>query len=336
MRNVQTLAWAIILLGCLFCNPVSAESVWKQPVVDSYGNCTWRENGDGTVTASLIVNFKAAAPENMGGGTSLYSRPLTTLGYVTNGGIIFNGVDLFNTKEKINGVAMNTGFMVMNADWPGMIDYKTYSPSTDGNWHNPNAFPASVEMTFRKRKQLRAISVLAGNVSYNGRGFSQEQTGAAYLYPDSEGGGCQVAPPINPPEPPVTIRMSAPDWDLGELPVNRGEKRFTAAADQLCFTYSGSRGNGLDVVLDADSQNGVVDNQYQLKALADVTQVVPYSVVLDDGGTEFTLPNQAKSSIRLNSSGKTCFSPTFKTYVRPLLKKGDYSDVLTFTVVSKT
>ncbi|WP_246794306.1 hypothetical protein [Burkholderia perseverans] len=336
MRNVR-LAWVMILSGCLVCKPVSAQSMLKQSVVDSYGNCTWRENGDGTKTASLIINFKAATRENLGGGTSLHSRSLMTLAYDKDGKSYSNDISIggFNAGEKINGVGRDYGLRVTYTDWPGMIDFKINGRRPDDNWHNANAFSASVEVTFRGER-WRAISVTAGNVGYFLTGFSQEQTGAAYLYPDSDGSGCQVVSPINPPKPPVTIRMSAPDWDLGELPMDHGEKRFTAAADQLCFAYSGLSGDGLDVVLDADSQNGVIDNQYQLKALADPTQVVPYSMALDDGSTEFTLPNQVKSSIRLNPSGRTCFAPTFRTYVRPLLKKGDYSDVLTFTVVSKT
>ncbi|WP_141755025.1 hypothetical protein [Burkholderia plantarii] len=335
--RVRALAWVMIQAGCLFCKPVFAQSILMQPVVDSYGNCTWRDNGDGTKTASLIINFKAATRENLGGGKSLHSRSLMTLAYDKDGQSYVNAdfVSGFSARETINGVGSDYGMAVTYTDWPGVIDFKINGRRPDDAWHNANAFSASVEITFRG-EQWRAISVTAGNVGYFLAGFAQEQTGAAYLYPDSDGTGCEVVSPIHPPKPPVTIRMSAPDWNLGELPMDHGEKRFTAAADQLCFSYSGLSGDGVDVVVDADSQNGVVDNHYQLKALADPTQVVPYSVALDDGSVEFVLPNRTKSSIRLNSSGRTCFAPRFRTYVRPLLKKGDYTDVLTFTVVSQT
>ncbi|MBI0329854.1 hypothetical protein [Burkholderia plantarii] len=337
MRKVRTWAWIVILAVCQFCQPVSAQSMFKQSVVDSYGNCTWRENGDGTKTASLIINFKAATRENLGGGTSLHSRSLMALAYDKDGKSYSNSTadGYLHATEKMNGVGSDYGMLVTYTEWPGVIDFKINGRRPDDAWHNANAFSASVEITFRG-EQWRAISVTAGNVGYFLKGFSQEQTGAAYLYPDSDGSGCEVVPPIHPPKPPVTIRMSAPDWDLGELPVDHGEKRFTAPADQLCFSYSGLSGGGVDVVVDADSQNGVVENQYQLKALADPTQVVPYSVALNDGNTEFVLPNRARSAIQLSSSGRTCFAPTFRTYVRPLLKKGDYSDTLTFTVVTKT
>ncbi|MBI0328348.1 hypothetical protein [Burkholderia plantarii] len=207
-----------------------------------------------------------------------------------------------------------------------------------GDWANVNALAAYVSVTFQGTK-WQSVSVMAAGRYRNTATESfniAEITGAAYIYPDSQGTGCEVVSPIHPPKPPVTIHMSAPDWDLGELPMDHGEKRFTDVADQLCFTYSGLSGDGIDVVVDAENQNGIVAHQYQLKDLADPTQIVPYNLVLSDGITDFTLPNQRNSTIKLNASGRTCLAPTFRTYVRPMLKKGTYSDVLTFTVTTKT
>ena len=130
--------------------------------------------------------------------------------------------------------------------------------------------------------------------------------------------------------------MAAPDWDLGELPEGNGEKIFPSSSDQLCFTYSGTAVSGKQFVINAGSANGVVNNRYRLKNLKDATQLIPYSLTLDSGTSNVSLPNASNKALPLNSSGRTCFVPTFKTTVDPTVKSGNYSDVLTFTVVTKS
>ncbi len=130
--------------------------------------------------------------------------------------------------------------------------------------------------------------------------------------------------------------MTAPDWNLGELPEGNGEKIFPNSSDQLCFTYSGTAVSGKQFIINAGSANGVVSNLYRLKNLKDASQLIPYSLTLDSGTSNVTLPNANKKALSFNSSGKTCFVPTFKTTVDPNIKSGDYSDVLTFTVVTKS
>ncbi|WP_123863516.1 hypothetical protein [Burkholderia plantarii] len=327
-RSAKLLAWVVMLIVFFFCAPAfSTELISKRSVIDSYGGCTWRDNSDGTATASLIINFKAATNE----GGRFMSRTLMTVTFGNNGQRVNESRD-----ESLNGVPMNRGVLPPNTDLEWM-DLRVPGGIPDNGWHNPNAFTANVEIRLGNR--TRAATVTAGNWNDLGANvslYTLEQTGAAYLYPGTDGSGCQTVPPVDPPKPPLTIHMSAPDWDLGELTADYGEKRYTDAADQLCFTYSGLSSDVADVVVDADSENGTVANQYRLKSLADPTQIVPYSVMLNDGTTEFTLPNQNKSEIKLNASGRTCLAPTFRTYVKPGLKKGDYTDVLTFTVTTKT
>ncbi|MBI0329656.1 hypothetical protein [Burkholderia plantarii] len=323
--------WGAISMPIFFCEPALAQVIFRRPVVDSYGNCTWRDNGDGSVTASLIANFRMYTDTSFTG--RLYSRTIMPLVYDKDGKVV-RGTQAFSPSVIMDGVPSNYSVSVIRPDWPGMIFYRRWSPNENNSWTNIFNFAAYIEVTVRG--QWSAISVTAGNFNVGGMGFTEEVTGAAYLYPDSNGSGCQVVDPFHPPKPPVTIRMSAPDWDLGELPMDHGEKRFTAADDQLCFSYSGLSAGGAAVVVDAESQNGVVNDQYQLKALADPNQVIPYTVVLNGGLYDIDLPNRRRLPVVLNASGRTCFTSVFHTYVAPGLKRGDYSDVLTFTVVSMT
>lgn len=145
-----------------------------------------------------------------------------------------------------------------------------------------------------------------------------------------------VIDPVKPPPPSIGISVSAPDWNLGELPGGDGEKTLSGSADQLCFTYMSEAISGKQFIVNASNANGVVSNRYRLRNVSDASQFVPYSVILDSGSSKVSLPNTNNAAIPLSSSGKTCFVPTFKTSVGTSAKEGDYSDVLTFTVVTKS
>ncbi|MFG1175779.1 hypothetical protein AAFN90_19710 [Erwiniaceae bacterium CAU 1747] len=51
---------------------------------------------------------------------------------------------------------------------------------------------------------------------------------------------------------------------------------------------------------------------------------------------QLTLPNKVNKSLPLEAGGQTCFMPMFKTFAPKDIKKGDYSDVLTFNIVTKS
>lgn len=162
-----------------------------------------------------------------------------------------------------------------------------------------------------------------------------EAKGGAYIALRSSG-GCKVLDPEKPPPPlSVDLNVTAPDWNLGELPRGEGEKTFTTSTDQLCFAYTGADVHGKSFVINASNANGTAGNRYRLKNLSDSSQLVPYSVTLDSGAAKVTLPNAANTGLSLDGSGRTCFVPTFKTLVDAKLKEGDYSDVLQFSVVTK-
>jgi len=131
------------------------------------------------------------------------------------------------------------------------------------------------------------------------------------------------------------MSMTAPDWNLGELPEGDGEKVFVNGADQLCFTYTGAAVNGQDFVINASSANGEAGNRYRLRHAEDASQFVPYNVELANGSSIVSLPNKTNMAVPFGGGGRTCFVPTFKTTVSPDLKEGDYSDVLLFEVITK-
>ncbi|RQR66981.1 hypothetical protein DIE19_03150 [Burkholderia sp. Bp9126] len=94
--------------------------------------------------------------------------------------------------------------------------------------------------------------------------------------------------------------------------------------------------SGKNFIINASNANGVVNNRYRLRHLSDVSQTVPYSVTLQGDTDTVTLPNPVNKAVPFSTTGKTCFTPSFRTTVDPQLKDGAYSDVLTFTVVTKS
>ncbi|KAG8150041.1 hypothetical protein BFF94_029810 [Burkholderia catarinensis] len=131
------------------------------------------------------------------------------------------------------------------------------------------------------------------------------------------------------------MNITTPDWNLGDLKLGDNEKAFTSSADQLCFVYTGAAVSGRNYIINASNANGVVNGRYLLKHLTDTSKTVPYNVKLDSGTSVISLPNTRSAAVPLSTSGKTCFVPTFTATVGELAKEGDYSDVLTFTVVTK-
>ncbi|WP_171907275.1 hypothetical protein, partial [Burkholderia plantarii] len=325
----------LVLVSIFFSE--SGMCQFRGPVIDGYGNCTWQDNGD-SITISLDVRFK----ENKIPFRKMISRTVEMWSYDSDGNYHALGfLPLFPVTVQMDGNPATMAYANRYDVW-GMNNNMVYG-GAGGGWINADASTVHITATFSGSAR-QAASVLVGNLnwsnqSHRNRYLTNEQMGAAYLYPGVQGAGCPVVPPDNPPQPPkapITLIMVAPDWDLGELALQHGEKRFTAINDQLCFSYSDPTVAGINLVIDADSQNGVAEGQYQLKNVDDSTQVVPYSLVLDDGRSEVILPNQGKAALRLNVSSPTCFSPTFKTLVNPRLKPGNYMDVLTFTAVTKT
>ncbi|MDN7491520.1 MULTISPECIES: hypothetical protein [Burkholderia] len=240
------------------------------------------------------------------------------------------------SSTPANSVTMNG--VHNKAIWQGGYGYLMYTGGLASNqtpeWNKRGAFVADVEVVINNSvvSDWPALSIRAGN--YTDDTHVVEATGGAYLGRFGTASNCTVVDPETPPSPPIVLKMNAPDWNLGELPEGDSEKMLSGA-DQLCFTYDGPVVSGKKFVIDATSVNGVVGNRYRLRNVSDATQFIPYDVTLNSGSSTTHLPNTNNTALSLNSSGKTCFAPTFKTTVGRELKEGDYNDVLVFTVVTK-
>ncbi len=207
-----------------------------------------------------------------------------------------------------------------------------------GDWYKQTPFTASVEIQINNSviSNWPGIGVRAGNFT-TGDDVG-EVTGAAYLSTMGSSSTCEVVEPtLPPPRPPaaISIDVAAPDWKLGELPRGDSEKTLTGSTEQLCFTYTGVN-SSRQFVIDAKSENGISGGKYFLKNVSNASQKVPYAVVLDSGTGTFAIPNSQSSPVTLNKGNRTCFVPTFKTSVGASVSTGNYSDVLTFTIVTKS
>ncbi|WP_157661021.1 hypothetical protein [Burkholderia ubonensis] len=294
---------------------------------NGYSACSWIDNGNGTSTINLKISYKPTL--GYIANSFFYSRSILVYPYDQYGQFDISS----NAVESVwmNGDKNSKKFV--NDRW-NLVTYY----STRGAWMTERAFVADVEVLIKNSEVAAwpAIAVRAANSTHYGK--VMEISGAAYIARDGRNGNCMVvkAPETSAPPLPIQFKVSAPDWNLGELPQGDATKTFTNSAEQLCFTYTGKAVGGKLFVINAGSANGVSGNRYRLKHVEDPTQTVPYKVTLDSGTAKLSLPNGSNTALALNSSGKTCFAPTFETSVGGRVKDGDYVDTLTFTVVTKT
>ncbi|MCA7936089.1 hypothetical protein [Burkholderia cepacia] len=298
------------------------------PLSNGYGACSWQDNGNGTSTISLTIDYKKVAGHTVG--RIFASRGILVYTYDSNG--VMRASSKAAQTVRINGAAHR---YIYEGNGYAMY-YASVGPT---NWLNEEPFIANVSILISNSviKDWPAIAIRAGNFTWGDD--VGEIKGAAYLSTLGGNGACKVLDPTVPPPPPppaITIAVAAPDWDLGELA--RGgavEKTLARPADQLCFTYSGVAGTQ-NFVIDAQSQNGIAANRYLLKNVSNASQTIPYDLTLDSGTASFTVPNTAKRPIALNKDNRTCFVPTFRTWIDSTVKVGDYSDVLTFMIFTKS
>ncbi|WP_176088731.1 hypothetical protein [Achromobacter anxifer] len=196
------------------------------------------------------------------------------------------------------------------------------------------------------RRMVPAIALRVANITDSPYGVLSGaelilDTKMVYIRRGDPPGVCHtILDPTNPPPPQTQIEMTAPDWNLGELPQGeKSSKSFPAPADQLCFVYDGPRLAGSrHYAIHATNQNGLASNGwYQLRHQSSPADTVPYRVVLQNATTnaEVALPNNSNVGSTLADSGRECFIPTFTADTPRTAKEGDYSDMLTFTVVAR-
>ncbi|MFJ2362204.1 hypothetical protein ACIPIN_00535 [Pseudomonas sp. NPDC087697] len=326
------------LMGCvlspIFGVLVSGEACASKPLMlddisNSYSNCSYRDNGNGSSTVSVDISYKAAD------------------GHVGLAGFQGRGIMLYKYDKNGNAMLGSTPayWLYMNGTSYGQtLPYSTYSMylGYEYSWWNRDPFVARVVATMytKELSAWPAISVRAAN-RYAEHGNIQtnvaEIKGAAYISTTaSNNGSCKVItnPETSPPLD-INISVSAPDWNLGDLQQGQSDTTFSRSDQQLCFSYSAADVQGEKFIISARNANGVVNNRYRLRHLSDTSQTVPYRLTLDSGGTRLQLPNNG-TALPLNGGNRTCFVPTFRTEVGKTVKEGDYNDVLTFTVTTKS
>lgn len=216
--------------------------------------------------------------------------------------------------------------------------------SGGSKWDNDKAFDAVFKIIVPGHYldswpalAVRPVNRVLENYTFKNYG---DKTGLAYITSSDKGGKCNIIldSALPPPAKITKVTMSAPDWDLGELP--RGQETtltLPATKDQLCFTYEASKPiANQKYLINATSANGVPGNgHYLLKNLEDSSQTVPYTLTLANTTDTVLLPNAVNQIFSLDKVGKTCFTPTFKAQPDKAVKGGAYSDILTFTVVTK-
>ncbi len=343
----SVVSWGKLVLLLLVIRSASADvgHMGVAHVSSGYSQCSWKDNGDGTVTVGVTINYDYMPNINGSGGPMVFqARGVMFYSYDKTGtpkqntfvadSVWLNGVGSTNRESTLPEYAIYT-----NRQFP-----PTSLPKTP--WVEWRPFAATVTARIQKAKiaEWPAVSIRAADVTNE---FDiAEITGGAYVSADTTGGCTLIADPIvtpPPPRPQIELTVTAPDWNLGELPRGNNEKVFTAPAEQLCFRTTNVLGDinikNARFVIDAHNENGKAGNRYLLKNLADTTQTVPYGITLtraDMVAPPTMLPNDSSTSVPLGDGPSNCFIPTFSTSVSDDVKAGSYSDVLTFTVITKS
>ena len=88
-------------------------------------------------------------------------------------------------------------------------------------------------------------------------------------------------------------------------------------------------------LISASNRNGVAESKFLLASAENGNETIPLYVELGGGGAPVALPSINGLPLTLSKSGRTCLTPTFKAWAGATLKSTDFSDVLTFTIVTQ-
>lgn len=338
-RLINPLGSFLALVGLLFSGETLALINSYSNVVTSYSDCAYRFTGFEYVFG-VTLNFNPATRDRIAYQT-FQSRGFSLYAYDKNGAPYYK--ESVVTMLTLDGVTTNNALGEI-----GFVSYYSHlfaGLPVNNVWGNANAFSGRLEFTIPKDKistwpavGIRAVNAL---VPPFGQGvLVADESGIVYIGPSTKGGICTLYnnPLVPPPAVAPKVTMTAPDWDLGELPA--GEETvltLPATKDQLCFSYEGSTAiTNQKYLINATNSNGFSPTGgYLLKSLEDSSQTVPYTLTLDNSTDSVSLPNAQSRLFSLAAGGRTCFTPTFKAQPDKTVKTGAYSDILTFTVVAK-
>ncbi|MGR2858841.1 hypothetical protein FY046_22640 [Erwinia sp. 1181_3] len=317
----------VILIHCLAVSSAYSANIVKADVAKRYSGCSLQKTQYGTY-ARLTISFNAV--EGIIGSDKLRSRAILFYTYSKEGLPVRSyplRVQINSSDTTLIGSMRENGYVRIFAQnvWGVPITYP---------WGEAGAFIGETSVYFYNDdiENWAAVAISSG-VDTLGTHYNDNKS--AYITFGSEGSCRIIADPENPPEPDVSMTATAPDWDLGEIKSGEQIIPFSSSQSQFCLEYDQAYATGKKFVINASSQNGAVNNQYQLIGLQDNTQIIPYQLTLDSGSNKVDLPNGPLSTLPLLPGGKTCFLPTFRTFAPKGIKKGDYSDVLTFTIATK-
>ncbi|NNS09848.1 hypothetical protein [Erwinia sp. JH02] len=317
----------VILIHCFFVTPAYSTNIVKADVAKWYSSCSLTKNRYGTF-ARVNISFNAVA--GIIGSTELRSRAILFYTYSKD------GLPARSTPSsvRIDLSDANRPNMMKENGYVRIFIMPVWGVPMLYPWGEAGAFIGEV-LVYLYNSDIdnwAGVSISAGIDTLDTH-YNDNKT--AYITLGSEGTCRIIADPENPPEPDVSMTATAPDWDLGEIKSGEQIIPFSSSQSQFCLEYDQAYATGKKFVINASSQNGAVNNQYQLIGLQDNTQIIPYQLTLDSGSDKVDLPNGSLTTLPLLPGGKTCFLPTFRTFAPKGIEKGDYSDVLTFNIATK-
>lgn len=332
VKSIRKVILRSSILGLLavlwLCTGRVAWAASYAEVIDgTYENCSLVQSGD-RIAASFTVRFQAASG-NIGNSLYFMSRGLAVFFFDEKG----------NRKRSDGTVIVTMNGMNPTNSLTEFNSNHTYYRSNVGvaHWSNAGRFTATISAEFAASELNKwpAVGFHVSNESNLDRFYVQK--GALYMAPKL--GGCRLikAGEATPPSPVTTeITVSAPDWDLGELARGKETTRtFVTDEQRLCFAYDPKFIEFDKYLISASNRNGVAESKFLLASAENGNETIPYTLSLAGGGAPVALPSINGLPLTLSKSGRTCLTPTFKAWAGATLKSTDFSDVLTFTIVTQ-
>ncbi|MCK3864739.1 hypothetical protein [Pseudomonas sp. B329] len=322
----MTLYTAAIFVSCPI---VSAMDQPTGNVSGEYRNCRFQDTGDGQLNFYVTVPFNQVKPgENSSSRHSFYSRAIAVYTYGKDG----TPSNTYDATVYINDISAAFHYPSFNTQIYISGHY---------TWTNHDAFDAEIRVRLPKYSVSDWPGIAIRTANYASTPQVNQETyfdakGAVYI-PQTDGpaGSCRIINPETPPPQDITLNVSVPSWNFGELQPGIAEKTLGNTKDQLCFTYNSAETIGQKFVINASNTHGLIDNNYRLRHLTNLSSF-PYSLILNDGKNKpLKIPNNTRNTITLDSSGRTCFSPTIRTNISKSQLEGSYFDILNFNVTTK-
>ncbi|MFZ1874685.1 MAG: hypothetical protein WAU54_18195 [Chania sp.] len=330
MKPIQALFTLLLVsTSSVYGTSVEIASVAGK-VASGINNCSVTKTGSDSWKVTLSLNWLAMASTPPVASFEIRTgRGFLIFQYDSSGRPIsshFPAVDI--TMNGFTPTGFNEGkFTSVNG-------YLTYGFGSSAGWNNYEPYLANVVANI-KRADVAIVAMIPTNVYKYGMVY--DQAGAIYFAAAQATSACQLMDNPNTPPVMVNLTMNAPDWNLGEIATGKQKKVLTNAADRLCISYLSTESSGKDFIVNATNANGIVNNRFVLKHSLNATSVLPYTLTLDSVGKQILLPNINNSTIRFDGSGnQTCFTPTFDLYGSDDQELGDYTDVITYEIVTKS